>query len=264
MDRERLTKTLEAVRAGALAVDAALRLLEKLPYEDLGDLRLDHHRQLRTGAAEAIFGEGKTADQIHRAVEGLAQTGVTVLVTRVDPEVGAALAARWTGGRWHARARVFHLSGAASHEGLGRVVVVCAGTTDLPVAEEALVTAQANGAAVELIPDVGIAGLHRLLAVRETLAAADVVIVVAGMEGALPSAVGGLVSGAVIAVPTSVGYGAAFGGIAALLGMLTSCAPGVVVCNIDNGYGAGVAAARIVRRLHARATNAPEPDVEST
>lgn len=258
MDRDRLTKTLQAVRAGALEVEAALRLLESLPYEDLGDLRLDHHRALRTGAAEAIFGEGKTADQIHRAVEGLARTGVSVVVTRVDPAVGAALAGGWTPGQWHERARLFHLPGAVSHPPLGTVVVVCAGTTDLSVAEEALVTARANGAAAELIADVGVAGLHRLLAVRETLAAADVVIVVAGMEGALASAVGGLVPGAVIAVPTSVGYGAAFGGIAALLGMLTSCAPGVVVCNIDNGYGAGVAAARIVRRLHSRATNAPE------
>lgn len=264
MDRDRLTKTLEAVRGGSLAVSDALRLLESLPYEDLGDLRLDHHRELRTGAAEAIFGASKTADQIHRAVEGLARTGVTVLVTRVDPEVGEALASTWSEGRWHARARIFHLCGATQSEPRGRVVVVCAGTTDLPVAEEALVTARANGAAVELISDVGVAGLHRLLAVRETLAAADVVIVVAGMEGALASAVGGLVPGAVIAVPTSIGYGAAFGGVAALLGMLTSCAPGVVVCNIDNGYGAGVAAARIVRRLHARATDAaeerPEPN----
>lgn len=252
LHREALRALLEQVRRGELELDAAMERLEQLPLEDLGDLKLDHHRALRTGLPETVFGQGKTRDQIRRAVEGLAAQGSSVLVTRLEAAVGEELAATWPGSTFHAAARVFHLPGSDLQPPVGLVAVVSAGTSDLPVAEEAAVTARAFGAEVVATHDVGVAGIHRILAQRDLLKRARVVIVVAGMEGALASVVAGLVPTVVLAVPTSIGYGASFGGLAALLAMLNSCGSGVLVSNIDNGYGAGVAAARINRLAESR------------
>lgn len=252
MDPLALRALLDDVAQGRLAPADALERLRGYPFDDLGDLKLDPHRPLRTGFPETIFGAGKALDQILRAAGSLAGRGLPVLVTRLDPAHAEALRAQFPDGRWHPAGRIFELPPPAPPRETGHVVVVTAGTSDLPVAEEAAVTARAFGARVEMIQDAGVAGIHRLLAHRAALAAARVVVVVAGMEGALPSVVGGLVPGVVIAVPTSVGYGASFQGLAALLAMLNSCAAGVLVCNIDNGHGAGVAAARINRMVEER------------
>ncbi len=257
MDEDRLRRLLEEVRAGALSVEGAAERLRGLPFEDLGDLKPDHHRALRTGFPETIFGQGKTPEQILRAVGALSAAGAPALVTRTPPEAEALLQTRFPAGRWHPAARLFEIPAVEPAPAEGLVVVLSAGTADLPVAEEAAVTARAFGARVEAVQDAGVAGIHRLLAHRELLRSARVLVVVAGMEGALPSVVGGLVPGAVIAVPTSVGYGASFGGLAALLAMLNSCAAGVLVTNIDNGHGAGIAAARI-NRLGASGGPPPE------
>ncbi len=247
MRTESLKRLLDEVRAGTVAPEEALDRLRGLPFEDLVDLKLDHHRSIRTGFPETVLGQGKTPEQIERAVERLAASGTGAFVTRLPEETGAALAARFPGGTWHAIARIFEVPPPERPEPVGLVSVISAGTSDMPVAEEAAITARAFGARVETSYDVGVSGLHRLLAQRPLLERARVVVVAAGMEGALASVVAGLVPGVVIAVPTSVGYGASFGGLAALLTMLNSCASGVLVCNIDNGYGAGVAAARINR-----------------
>lgn len=248
MDRDRLRAMLERVASGDLAVDGALDRLEAFPYEDVGFARVDHHRHLRLGAPEVIFGAGKTGDQIVTIAERMLERGSNVLVTRTDRPTYELVHLAMPDAVFHETARAITVTrSAAAREGL--VAVVSAGTTDIPVAEEAAVTAESCGALVERVFDVGVAGLHRLLGERDRLARANAVVVVAGMEGALPSVVGGLVAAPVVAVPTSVGYGASFHGLAALLGMLNSCASNVTVVNIDNGFGGGFFAALVNRRV---------------
>jgi len=253
MKRDDLLKILSEVERGGMSPVAAAERLASLPFEDLGHARVDHHRSLRSGLPEVIYAAGKTQEQTLEIFGSLLADGVDVLVTRVEPEVADALVAAYPGAVHHAAARTVGLRQTPASEGKGHVAVVCAGTSDLPVAEEAAVTAETFGARVTRLYDVGVAGLHRLLAVRNDLVAADVVVVCAGMEGALPSVVGGLVGVPVIAVPTSVGYGGSFGGATALLGMLNSCSPNVTVVNIDNGFGAAYTAVLIARAAQARA-----------
>jgi NCAIR mutase (PurE)-related protein len=246
MDRRQLAELLEAVRHGTCPIDDALARLRGMPFEDLGFAKIDHHRALRNGFPEAILGEGKSADQVVAIAGRLAAAGGNVLVTRLAPEAATALVAAVPGFEYHPVPRLaLRRAHAAEPSGRGPILVVSAGTADLPVAEEAVLSAELMGNRVERCYDVGVAGLHRLLEQRERLWEAAVLVVVAGMEGALPSVVGGLVDRPVIAVPTSVGYGTSLGGLAALLGMLNTCAAGVVVVNIDNGFGAAAAASRI-------------------
>jgi NCAIR mutase (PurE)-related protein len=246
MQKTALRALLEAVKAGDVQIDAALNQLRDLPFADLGFANVDHHRALRVGLPEVVFGMGKTAEQISGIVREMRAKGHPALVTRVDAEKAEALKAVFPSIEHDVLGRTLLLRDApAPVSGRGPVCVVSAGTSDLPVAREAIVTAQAFGNEVTELHDVGVAGLHRLLARREVLYRANVLIVIAGMEGALASVVGGLVSRPVIAVPTSIGYGAAFGGVAALLAMLNSCASGVTVVNIDNGFGAAYAATLI-------------------
>ena len=250
MDRARIETLLNEVREGRIAVVEALELLRNLPFEDLGFAKLDHHRALRTGMPEAIFAERKTPSQVATIFARMAQAGGNVLATRASREVyeavlGAEPRDREPWAVYHETARAITLTQTEAVAGKGTVGVVCAGTSDLPVAEEAAVTARLMGNKVELIADVGVAGIHRLLAQKNSLQSARVLIVCAGMEGALPTVVGGLVNAPVIAVPTSVGYGASLGGVAALLGMLNTCAPNVSVVNIDNGFGAASIASLI-------------------
>ncbi|HET7427206.1 MAG TPA: nickel pincer cofactor biosynthesis protein LarB [Gemmatimonadales bacterium] len=248
MKAQQLEALLADVAAGRLAPGAAMDRLRHLPYEDLAFARIDHHRALRQGQPEVVFCEGKTLEQVVAICERLAAVSGAFLGTRATPAMAEALQQRFPGVVWNAAGRTVVLAAPDTPAPTaGPVLVVAAGTSDLPVAEEAAVVAEAFGARVERLMDVGVAGLHRLLSASEILERAKVVIVVAGMEGALPSVVGGLVAVPVIAVPTSVGYGAAFGGLAALLGMLNSCAAGVTVVNIDNGFGAAAAASRICR-----------------
>ena len=247
MDRESLRHILDAVASGNLSPEAAFRQLKSLPYEDLGFAHVDHHRSVRRGYPETIFCQGKTAAQVVEIAARIAAHGSLVLATRASLEVAEALLNRF-GTAEHdpvARTIVIPVEGAPLPRATGRVVVISAGTADGPVAQEAIVTARTMNADVDAIFDVGVAGIHRLLAYVDRLNEARAIVVVAGMEGALASVVGGLVDVPVIAVPTSVGYGASFDGLAALLAMLNSCASGVVVVNIDNGYGAGYAAAVI-------------------
>jgi len=241
-------EVLQAVREGRVGVDEGLERLRSWPFRDLGHTRLDTHRELRCGHPEVIYGAGKTREQLLEIARAALEEHDRLLVTRVEPSIAAALVAEIPRARHHALARAVIVEPASGCEERGLVLVVCAGTSDLPVAEEAAVTARLCGARVEMLCDVGVAGLHRLLAHTELLQSAEALVVVAGMEGALPSVVGGLVSRPVIAVPTSVGYGASFGGLAALLAMLNSCAAGVAVVNIDNGFGAGHMAALINAR----------------
>lgn len=240
-----LRELLENVRSGDISVSDGLSRIRNLAFEDLGFAQIDHHRRLRRGLPEVVLAERKTIEQTIAIVERLLEQPDDVFVTRAAPEVAAALAERFAGAHVNGLARTVHWDRGASPRLAGRVVVVAAGTSDLPVAEEAAVTAEVFGNRVDRVNDVGVAGLHRLLARGEEIRAASVLIVVAGMEGALPSVVGGLTRVPVIAVPTSVGYGASFGGLAALLAMLNSCASGVTVVNIDNGFGAGFAASLI-------------------
>jgi NCAIR mutase (PurE)-related protein len=245
MTGDDLPALLRRVRRGEITPARAARLIGEAPLEQLAFATLDHQRALRVGFPEVVFGQGKTPDQIVTIVGRLFKRGGLVLATRVDAAARAALRRAFPAAEVHERARVVVLRRARSARSArprGRVLVVCAGTADLPVAEEALVTAQAMGSRAELIADVGVAGLHRLLAHRRRLRGARVVVVVAGLEGALPSVVGGLIDRPVIAVPTSIGYGAHFRGLAPLLAMLNSCAAGVTVVNVDNGFGAGYAA----------------------
>ena len=249
MDRGTLQQLLAAVKGGSCSVDEALERLRRFPYEDIGFAKLDHHRGLRNGFPEVVLGEGKDAAQIVAIAERLRAAGGDVLVTRLGAEAAGALLAALPDFRYHTSARVaWYRAREVPPTGRGPVLVVTAGTADLPVAEEAAISAEVMGNAVERLYDVGVAGIHRLLDGRDRLWNAAVLIVVAGMEGALPSVVGGLVDRPVIAVPTSVGYGTSLGGLAALLGMLNTCAAGVVVVNIDNGFGAASAASRINRR----------------
>ncbi len=246
MDRGRLAELLTAVQDGGCSVEEALARLRALPYEDLGFARIDHHRELRNGFPEVVLAEGKTAEQVVAIAERLAASGANVLITRLAPEPGQRLLAALPDFTYHALPRLaVRRTRSVEPAGRGPVLVISAGTADLPVAEEAAITAELMGNVVERLYDVGVAGIHRLLEQRERLWDAAVMIVVAGMEGALPSVIGGLVDRPVIAVPTSVGYGASLGGIAALLAMLNSCAPGVSVVNIDNGYGAAHQASQI-------------------
>jgi NCAIR mutase (PurE)-related protein len=249
MEREALRTLLEQVRRGELDPDSALARLSQLPFVDTANARVDTHRALRHGLPEVVFGAGKTAAQIAEIAGALRGAGQPVLVTRVASDAAAELAALLPEADYDAAGRLLWI-GPAEVPVLGRgsIAVVTAGTADLPVAQEAIGVARRFGNKVDAVFDVGVAGIHRLLASAETLRAARVVIAVAGMEGALPSVVGGLVDRPVIAVPTSVGYGASFGGLAALLGMLTSCASNVAVVNIDNGFGAAYVAT-LVNRL---------------
>jgi pyridinium-3,5-biscarboxylic acid mononucleotide synthase len=247
MDQQQLRTLLEQVQAGAVEVNAAMERLRHMPFEDLGFAKVDHHRALRHGMPEVVFGLGKTPDQAAAIAQRVVEKSNNVLITRATKDIAAAVQAVYP------EAEYFPLSGAVRiwrdrrMHGKGSIAVVCAGTSDLPVAEEARITAETMGNEVTSISDVGVAGIHRLMNNREKLMQARVCVVCAGMEGALPSAVGGLVSCPVIAVPTSIGYGAAFQGLAALLGMLTSCASNVTVVNIDNGFGAGYVASLINR-----------------
>ncbi len=244
MRREELLALLRAYKSGGQSEAELADRLTLLPFEDLGFAKVDHHRALRSGMPEAIYAEGKTPEQVAAIFARLAATGVPVLATRARPDHAAAVLEQVPGATYHALPRCVALAG-TPRPGVGRVAVVCAGTSDLPVAEEAALTAEIYGAAITRITDVGVAGLHRLLAQLPRLRESDVVVCCAGMEGALPSVVGGLVAVPVIAVPTSVGYGASLGGIAALLGMLNSCSPNTAVVNIDNGFGAGYLACLI-------------------
>ena len=250
VDEKRIRELLEAVSAGELAPDDALSRLRTLPFEDLGFARPDLHRALRTGFPEVVFCQSKTPEQVCAILNVLAQDSDTVMATRVTPEAAALVQSQFPGCRWHPAARILVLSrkGAEDSKALpGRILIASAGTSDEPVAEEAAVTAETMGADVHRLYDVGVAGIHRLFKHVDAIFSASVIVVVAGMDGALASVIGGLAACPVVAVPTSVGYGSSFGGVAALLSMLNSCAAGVAVVNIDNGFGAGCLAARILR-----------------
>jgi NCAIR mutase (PurE)-related protein len=236
---------LEKLRSGAVETEAVLRAFQAAPVADLEFAQVDTHRALRKGFPEVIFGSGKTPEQVVEIAAAVLEREKQLLVTRVGPGHVAKLSERFPNAVHHEKARCVTISKEAHEKRPGRIAIICAGTSDIPVAEEAAVTADIMGNTVERIYDVGVAGLHRLLRKLERMQEANVVIVVAGMEGALPSVVAGLVSRPVIAVPTSIGYGASFGGLAALLGMLNSCGSGVTVVNIDNGFGAGYAASQI-------------------
>ena len=248
MNESQIRKLLEQVSAGELSVDDASSRLRSLPFEDLGFARVDHHRALRCGFPEVIFCTGKTEAQVAAIAERIVTAGSDMLATRATSAMYDAVAARCPSAEYHETARAIVVQESWQDRGIGEVLVVSAGTSDIPVAEEAAVTARVLGNRVECLFDVGVAGIHRLLSHRETIMNASVLIVVAGMEGALASVVGGLVSRPVIAVPTSVGYGASFNGLAALLAMLNSCASGVTVVNIDGGFNAGYAAGLINRK----------------
>ncbi len=244
MNRERLRRLLEEVASGALKPEEALKRLTGLPYEDLGFARVDHHRALRKHFPEVIFGPGKSIAQLNRLVDNFLEKGLPLLITRLSPKKAEALSQAFPALRYHVSARLL-----AYHPGplkaVGRILILTGGTADTPVMEEARVCAEYMGNKVEVIQDVGVAGLHRLFPELERLKLARVLIVIAGMEGALPSLVAGLVDKPIIAVPTSTGYGAHFSGLAPLLAMLNSCAPGVAVVNIDNGFGAAYMASLI-------------------
>jgi hypothetical protein len=245
MDRSQIEALLKDVSESRTSVADALDRLRDLPFEDMGFAKLDHHRALRTGMPEVIFSQGKSTAQVAQIFERMAKAGGNVLATRASREYYEAVKSTEPRAVYHEMARAITLEQTQAPAGKGNVCVVCAGTSDLPVAEEAAVTARLMGNTVELIADVGVAGIHRLLAQKSSLQGARVLIVCAGMEGALPTVVAGLVNAPVLAVPTSVGYGASFGGVAALLGMLNTCSPNVSVVNIDNGFGAACMASLI-------------------
>jgi hypothetical protein len=247
MDLQQLQQLLESVREGETPVSAALSSLRNLPFEDLGFAKVDHHRAVRHGMPEVILGKGKTTQQVEGIASALLAKSSNLLITRATAEMAAAIAGLTTDTEYFPASGVVRVWRDRTIVGKGKITVVCAGTSDIPILEEAQLTAEVMGNEVTSICDVGVAGIHRLLYQREHLTEARVVIVCAGMEGALPSVVGGLVGCPVIAVPTSVGYGASFGGVAALLGMLNSCASNVTVVNIDNGFGAGYVASLINR-----------------
>ena len=245
MDEKSLKQLLSGVRSGKVGVEKAVEQLKDLPFADLGYATVDTHRSLRVGVPEVVLGEPKTLEQIEGIVGALLSRKQSVLVTRLQPDKGEALARRFPQGRFHLVARIFEVK--LGKPRAGKVAVVTGGTSDLPVAEEAVVTAESMGATVRRVYDVGVAGIHRLLRRREEIQDCHAAVVVAGMEGALGSALGGLVGIPVVAVPTSVGYGANFGGVSALLAMLNSCASNVATMNIDNGFGGGYYAALISR-----------------
>ena len=247
MDQDHLRALFEQVRTGAMDIDAAMGRMRHMPFEDLGFAKVDHHRALRHGMPEVIFAQGKTPEQVVAIAGSLLANAQNVLITRATRECAALVAAQLPDSEYLPLSGAIRFWRDRTVHGKGRIAVVCAGTSDIPVAEEAQITAELMGNDVETIHDIGVAGIHRLMSSRERLTQARVVVVCAGMEGALPSVVGGLVSVPVIAVPTSVGYGASFHGLAALLGMLNSCASNVTVVNIDNGFGAGYVASLINR-----------------
>lgn len=248
MNIRKLESLLKEVRSGKMAIDQALIQLKSLPFQDLGFAKIDHHRSLRKGFPEVIWGEGKSSGQILSIMKQLKQKGQNILITRLNEKKAKTIKKVFLKSRYYPQSKALtYLTHPVKPEGKGTILVITAGTTDIPVAEEAAITAQFMGNHVETLYDVGVAGIHRLLYEREKLEKARVLIVVAGMEGALPSVVGGLVDKPVIAVPTSVGYGTSFGGITALLAMLNSCTSGVAVVNIDNGFGAGYMASLINR-----------------
>ena len=247
MNEDQLRTLLEQVRSGAMDVDAAVNRVRHLPFEDLGFAKVDHHRELRHGMPEVILAKGKTPDQVVAIAGRLLNVSHNVLITRADATTAERISRDLPGSEHFALSGAVRFWRDKTLRGKGKIAVVCAGTSDIPVAEEAQITAEVMGNEVESIFDVGVAGIHRLIESSARLVAARVVVVCAGMEGALPSVVGGLVSCPVIAVPTSVGYGASFNGLAALLGMLNSCASNVTVVNIDNGFGAGYVASLINR-----------------
>ena len=247
LNSESIRRLLEQVHKGKLSPDDAVEKLRHLPFEDLGFAKVDHHRHLRVGMPEVIFSPGKTPHQVAEIFKRLAQHAPNILATRASREQFLAVKKSLRGAKFDPTARAILLQRDYTVYGKGKITVISAGTSDMPVAEEAAITTQLTGNQVERIYDVGVAGIHRLLAHRKAIADSRVVIVCAGMEGALPSVVGGLVGVPVIAVPTSVGYGAAFQGLAALLGMMNSCASNVSVVNIDNGFGAGYVASLINR-----------------
>jgi pyridinium-3,5-biscarboxylic acid mononucleotide synthase len=247
MDQDQLRALFEQVRTGAVDIEAAMGRMRHMPFEDLGFAKVDHHRALRHGLPEVIFAKGKTPEQVVAIARSLLANAQNVLITRADRECAALVTDQLPGAEYLQLSGVIRFWRDRTVHGKGRIAVVCAGTSDIPVAEEAQVTAEIMGNEVDTIHDIGVAGIHRLMNSRERLTQARVVVVCAGMEGALPSVVGGLVSCPVIAVPTSVGYGASFHGLAALLGMLNSCASNVTVVNIDNGFGAGYVASLINR-----------------
>jgi hypothetical protein len=248
VNRERIRKLIDEVRAGRIEVDRAVEELAGLPYEDLEFARVDHHRELRVGFPEVILGEGKSPEQILEIAARILKNSSNLLISRTTEEVFRRVAELTPDAEFHAQARMISVVRDKTDRGAGRIAVITAGTSDIPVAEEAAVTAATMGNRVARIYDVGVAGIHRLFGSRSDFESARVIIVVAGMEGALASVVGGLVSVPVIAVPTSIGYGASFNGLAALLAMLNSCASNVAVVNIDNGFGAGFVASLINRR----------------
>jgi len=248
LERKALEDLLRGLKSEKFTVEECLEKLKSFPLEDMGFACIDHHRHLRRGLSEVIFGQGKDTEKIISIISSMAEKEERILVTRLSADKAAAISAVFPSAVYHRSARALTLSMTpAANKGRGTILVISAGTSDMPVADEAAVTARFMGNIVETVYDVGVAGLHRLFSFRERILSASVIVVVAGMEGALPSVVGGLVDKPVIAVPTSVGYGASFGGIAALLGMLNSCASGVTVVNIDNGFGAGYAASLINR-----------------
>ena len=247
MDQGQLRDLLEQVRAGKTDIDEAVDRLRHLPFEDLGFAKIDHHRALRHGMPEVIFGKGKSPEQVLEIATRLLEHNRNLLATRLEETAASLLRERFPQAEYFPASRALRVWGDRTIHGKGGIAVVSAGTSDLPVAEEAQVTAEVMGNTVEVIHDIGVAGLHRLMDSREKLSRARVVIVCAGMEGALPSVIGGLMCCPVIAVPTSVGYGASFDGLAALLGMLNSCASNVSVVNIDNGFGGGYVASLINR-----------------
>jgi len=249
MDPNELKKMLAEFKAGRRSEDEVLESLRTLPFEDMGFAKVDHHRSLRTGLPEVVYGQGKTTEQILAIAESIVGKKTNFLVTRLAPDAAEALCERFPDGVWNRQGQVFFVE-TAPRDKNGYVLVITAGTTDIPAAEEAATTAALFGCNVDRVYDVGVAGVHRLMAYESMIHAADVLIVAAGMEGALASVVAAMAKVPVVALPTSVGYGASFQGLAALLGMMTSCAAGVTVVNIDNGFGAGCAAALIVQRAH--------------
>jgi NCAIR mutase (PurE)-related protein len=250
MNKTSLLELLAAVQSGTLTPAAASDRLASLPYEDLGHARIDHHRSLRTGLPEVIYAQNKSPQQTAEIFARMAASGIDVLATRADSATAAMVAASLPAAVYNAKARTIALKQSPTTKPNGHIAILTAGTSDQPIAEEAAATAELFNTRVTRLYDVGVAGVHRLLAVRSQLTDADAIIVCAGMEGALPSVVGGLVGVPVIAVPTSVGYGASFDGAAALLGMLNSCSPNVTVVNIDNGFGAAYTAVLIARAAH--------------
>jgi len=248
MNTQKLEGLLRKVQSGRISVEEAMKGLKSLPFEDLGHTRVDHHRSIRKGFPEVIWGEGKTSGQILSIMKQLKEKEQNILITRLDEKKAQTIRRVFPRSRYYSLSRVLtYFTHPVQMTGKGTILIITAGTTDIPVAEEAALTAQFMGNQVETLYDVGVAGIHRLLSERERLEKARVLIVVAGMEGALPSVIGGLVNQPVVAVPTSVGYGTSFGGITALLAMLNSCAAGVAVVNIDNGFGAGYMASLINR-----------------